>query len=487
MGKIKSAVFTIIFTVVIAVLCAMCVVPTFTLPFNINGSVSEYRSVLSVMNLDSDMGGGYYSVYYPEGVISSSEYEAEYASKKAVSEDLAADYAADYVKHGALYLNADIVENGDADAEFKQDFEDAVQIIVDRYEALDLDYVKIDVADDYSVRIELSSEISDPDSVFSILAASGDFTLSHSSSTLPLLKPTRNYPMNTYFKKVSTRVSGDTPYVRFYLTDEGRSKVKSISNTVAADEDDQVLYFCVGDVSVISLTVDGIIDSDELYLSGYEEELSAKCVASLMNSCINGNTVELSMTVGETNSFDSVMGENIDTVVYIAVGIAMLAVCVYSALRYKGIGAAHIYGFLSYAICAIMCVSLIETVYLSLGGVIAVILGGVLMCLSNYYIFGNVKSEFENGKRISASMKEGYKKSLATLIDIHIILVIASGLMYFVGISALSMFGAIMAICTIISAACVALTCFYWLMLMGNVKNQFKFCNFKREVIDDED
>lgn len=93
MGKIKSAVFTVIFTIVIAVLCAMCVVPTFTLPFNVNGSVSEYRSVLSVMNLDSDLGGGYYSVYYPEGVISASEYEAEYASKKAVSEDLAADYA----------------------------------------------------------------------------------------------------------------------------------------------------------------------------------------------------------------------------------------------------------------------------------------------------------------------------------------------------------------------------------------------------------
>lgn len=386
-----------------------------------------------------------------------------------------------------MYLSTDIVENGDADADFKQDFEDAVKIIAERYEVLNLDYVKIDVADDYSIRVELSTEVSDPDSVFSILASSGDFTLRHSSATLPLLRPTRNYPMSTYFRKASTRTAGDTPYVRFYLTDEGRSKIKSISNTVASDEDDQVLGFYVGETSIISLTVDGIIDSDELYLSGYEDELSAKCVASLMNSCINGNTVELDMTVGSTNTFEPVAGENIDTAVYIAVGIAMLAMFIYSAVKYRGIGAAHIYGFLSYAICAVMCVSLIETVYLSLGGVIAVILGGVLLCLSNYYVFGNVRSEFDNGKRISASMKEGYKKSLPALIDIHVILLVVSGLMYFIGISALSMFGAVMAICTIISAACVALTWFYWLMLMGNAKNQFKFCNFKREVIDDED
>ncbi len=118
MGKGKSAVFTVLFTVLIVVLCAMCVVPTFTLPFNVGGTVTEYRSVLEVMSLDADLGGGYSTVYYPEGVISSAEYDAEYEAKKEVSDTLAEEYADGYVKHGSLYLEKDITEDGDADADF---------------------------------------------------------------------------------------------------------------------------------------------------------------------------------------------------------------------------------------------------------------------------------------------------------------------------------------------------------------------------------
>ncbi len=488
MGKVKSAVFTVLFTIVIAVLCAMCVVPTFTLPFNIGGSVKEYNSVLNVMSLDGELGGGYYTVYYPEGVISSSEYDAEYSAKKEVSDELANKYAEEYVKHGSLYLEKDVTENGDADEDFKAEFETAVKVIVERYAELDLDALKIDVVDDYAIRVEVSSAVANPDELFSLMSSNGDFTLNHSSKTLPLLRPTNNYGMDTYFEKVEVKMSGDTPFVHLRLTKEGLEKYKNVTAVVMADEEDTTLNFKVGVVTVVSLSVTEEATERDLYISGYSDELSAKAVAAVLNSCISSDTIELELYADDTNAALSVYGDKVATFAYIAMGVVLLGLCVFSAVRYKGVGVAYVYGLLSYAICAIMCVSLIEVINLSVAGVMAIMLGGIVFTFTNYYFYKRIKEEFEGGKRIASAVKDGYNKNYIPVIDVYAVLLVGALAMYLIGIGSVAMFGQIFGICALIAGLCsCVLTRFYFAMLMGNVKNQYKFCNFKREVIDDED
>lgn len=490
MGKVKSAVFTVIFTIILAVLCAMCLAPEFTIPFNIGGNVKDYNSVLKVMSLDSNLGGGYYTYYYPEGVISSSEYHAEYEAKMNISESEAEKYAADYIEYGSIYLEKSVWNDSSdgADEEFIQSFGKAVDVICQRYEALDLDYLKIEVVDDYSVRIEVSSEVGSPATVFSVMASSGDFTLRHSSKNLPLLRPTKLYGMDTYFKSVSSRVSSSTPYVGFSMTDAGRKKFADITAAVA-DNDDSTLYFYVGETSLISLSVTETISQSTLYISGYTDAMLASSVAAVFDSCLNeDDIIDIDFVLGDTNAFESVVGENAVNAVYIGVGLAMLAMFVYSVLRFRGMGAAHIYGFISYMVVTVMCIGLIESIQLSYGGILAVILGGVLLTASNYYIFARIKEHFMSGKRVVASVKTGYKECLAGVIDVHILLILASLVLFFVGISEISMFGITFAIASLVSGvSSLLLTRFYFAMLMGNVRNQFKFCNFRREVTDDED
>ncbi len=490
MGKVKAAALTVIFTVILAVLCALCVMPEFTIPFTIGGNVKDYNSVLKVMSLDSNLGGGYYTYYYPEGVVSSSEYQAEYDAKMNISESEAEDYAADYIEYGSIYLEKSVWNDSSdgADEEFIQSFDKAVDVICQRYEALELDYLKIEVVDDYSIRIEVSSEVESPATVFSVMAASGDFTLRHSSKNLPLLRPTKLYGMNTYFKSVSSKSSGSTPYVRFSMTDTGRNKFTDITAAIA-DNDDSTLYFYVGETTLISLSVTETISQSNLYISGYTDATLAKSVAAVFDSCLNEeDIIDIDFVLGDTHTFESIIGENAVNAVYIGVGVAMLAMFVYSVIRFRGMGAAHIYGFLSYMVVTVMCVGLIESIQLSYGGILAVILGGVLLTISNYYIFAKIKEHFMSGKRIVTSIKTGYKECLAGVIDVHVVLILASLVLYFVGISEISMFGVTFAIAALVSGvSSLLLTRFYFAMLMGNVKNQFKFCNFKREVTDDED
>jgi len=488
MGKKKSVALFIVFTVIIVFLVAMCVVPTFTLPFNINGSVKEYNSVLNVMAYDSQLGDSYYSIFYPQGVISKSEYESEYEAKKAVSEKAAEEYAADYTAHGSLYLNNDIVENGDADADFKEDFEKMTRVICKRFDAMGLNYLRVDILDDYSLRVEISSEVTDPDTVFGVLSTGGDFTISHSSRSLPYF-PANRHSMDYFISSVSVAVNSGTPYIKMDFTDEGRTLFSSVSSIIASNEDDQTINFNVGETAVISFTLDESIDQSSLYISGYTDEKAAKAVAVLFDSCLSDSDVlDSNMNASTARTAEAAVGDNAIKFVYIAFGVIILFTAIYSIINYRGMGVAHIYGFLSYLIIAIMIVSLAGYMQLSIGGILAIFFGFLMTTVCNYYFFANIRKEFEGGKRIEAAVKEGYKKSILPLVDIYAVLVMATIFMIFVGTSALSVFAQVLIFALISSAASsILLTRFYLAFMLGAAKDKFKFCKFEREVDDDED
>lgn len=487
MGKKKSVALIIVFTVIIAVLIAMCVVPTFTLPFDVNGSIKEYNSVLNVMSYDSQLGGGYYSIFYPEGVISKSEYESTYEAKKAISEKSAEEYAADYTAHGALYLNNDIVENGDADADFKEDFEKMTRVICSRFDKMNLDYLSVDILDDYCIRVEVSSEITSPDNVFGVLSAGGEFTITDATRTLPYM-PANRHSMDYFIKSVSVASSSGTYYVKMDFTDEGRTLFNTVTSTIAANEDDQTINFNVGETAVISFTLDEALDQSSIYISGYTDELTAKAVAVLFDSCLNEDDVlEENMNASTTRTVD-VESDDMMKFVYLAFGVIILAAIIISAIKYRGMGVANIYGFLSYLIIVIMIVSLAGYMYLSASGILAILLGFILTNAANIYYYSNIKKEYEGGKRIEAAVKEAYKKSVLPLVDINVVLIIASILMITVGTAALKVFGQVLLFSLISSAASsILLSRFYLAFFMGAAKDKFKFCNFAREIDDDED
>ena len=61
----------VLLTIVIVVLCAITVVPSFTIP----GTVKIWNPVVKQYDLGADLDGGYYAYYYPTGVISETEWK----------------------------------------------------------------------------------------------------------------------------------------------------------------------------------------------------------------------------------------------------------------------------------------------------------------------------------------------------------------------------------------------------------------------------
>lgn len=475
MSKKKSMVLLILITIVLVVVGAMSVIS-----FPVPGTVKNYNSILSIIDLGSDLGGGFYAVYYPEGVISAEDYQSEYES---LPEENRADYAAKYVAHGGIYVEKNLVDD-----DFIEDFNASFEIIAERFKTLELAGLTVGVQDDYTIRVQIPKTVSEADTILTNLVYTGEFNLTHSSSTKPLLQATRYHAIDEYFTKAGMRKAADgTVYISLGLTQLGREEFAEISETVASDTDDQVLEFNVGENSVLSLTVSGILDTKTLYISGGESEESAKTIVALLNSCIKGNVLEMELTKSDTLTYESTLGKSVTTLLLIGMGVAVLAMAIYSIARYRGLGAVHLYAFVTFTLALILALALISGMAITLGSMLAVVFSAGLMVATNYIIFENVRAEFATGKTLAASIKSAYKKCLFPVIEQHALVFIGALLTYFIAITEAHTFGLILALGTVFSAvATLLVTRFYWHIMMNQAKNQFKFCGFKREVEEDD-
>ncbi|MBQ9081870.1 MAG: hypothetical protein IJY26_04500, partial [Clostridia bacterium] len=176
--------------------------------------------------------------------------------------------------------------------------------------------------------------------------------------------------------------------------------------------------------------------------------------------------------------------------IYVVFAVIMLAMFVFFIVRYKGLGVAHVYAYLSYLICMLMFVAFLSGMLLTAGGVFAVLLTSIMMALFNLYIFENIRKEFETGKTLSAAFKAGYKRSLAPVLDTHILLFIIALVLFFssvgevVAFSYVFLFGVLMS-----GISTLLLTRYYAYILRGLVarSKQHTFCGFKREVSEDDE
>ena len=164
MGKKKSVVLMTLITIVIVVLNALTAFPVFTLP-GTNG-VKDWNPAVLQYDLGSDFGGGYYAYYYPQGVITETEYNENVAALEG--EELT-EYQNSYSRYGktSLYLSTDpndgIFTEGNkksVSVAFKESFEKATKLVTARFAEraakTGSDY-SVSVVDDYAIRVQISS------------------------------------------------------------------------------------------------------------------------------------------------------------------------------------------------------------------------------------------------------------------------------------------------------------------------------------------
>lgn len=282
MGKKKSVVLLVIYTLLIAVLCFIC-----TVSFSYGtDNLHAFSSVMRMMEKDADLGlayganadtgaylgGGYSAVYYPEGVITAKEYEDD---TRDMSDEEREDYAADYVRYpdenGSVYLEKGVAcdDNGVMTEGFKAAFASALETVTQRYALLRVDGARVESVGDYAIRVFLPAMMDGEYTAINFFSYTGELNIKYGSdeaSATDLFTVRPDETVADYVQSVRARTSGSTGYIEFLFTEAGQSALASA--TSGAAETAVTLFFYVGDTSVLQLSVNEVYDQNTLYISG---------------------------------------------------------------------------------------------------------------------------------------------------------------------------------------------------------------------------
>ena len=484
MGKKKSVVLMVLLTIVIVVLCAITLFPSIYV-----SQVNKWVPVVNQYDLSTELGGGYYAYYYPEGVISETEF---------INNGESTD---DYKQHGGLYLSTDekdgvLDANGEVREDFKTAFNGAVAEVRSRYEAMGYSDYRVAVVDDYCVRVELPASDVNAGTVLSRFALTGDISFEMSGEVVEELKE-EGVTASDLIYSVSVGTRYKTAFVKIRFTDKGKAMIERVKGDLseASSTTDvssaTTLEVKVGDTTVAYILKDLITDDSyeaRVNAAAQENIKQVEIVSVLLNSALKGGyEVSFDDTRIDVRTFKPVYGEEVMTLLYIALGVALLATLVLPIVKMGRFGVVATYSSLSYLIVVGICYKYITGAVFefTLGSALIFLVGLILINALHYHTYNAIKNEFTLGKTVESSVKGGYKKTLWNTVDIYVVLLLGA-LALLIGAGGLNTL-ALQALICVITGAFINLL---WtrginFTFLSASKNKFKYFRFVRE--DDED
>lgn len=500
MGKVKSAIITALLVAAILVLALFA-----TISLNLSGGVKRYNSFVSKISLGGDFSGYASTVIYPEGVRSDADYKDVVNDLDENNAKKREEYQSKYTQKGSLWVDKDKL-GGDEGAAFAQSVSSDAEIISDRLSQKGYTSYSVSVVDGYAIKIsvptgfsyaalknydsnERNSALTQIGHSVNYLTLDGELSLRDSStyegSKSVLLKIGER--MDDYVKSASVYSLGGNNALKIELTNEGFTQVNAALTKQGASG---TAYLFMGETSLgLTFTMGTELTDKTLYFEA--DKSYSEDYAIAIDSVARGNTIQNKYNDAKESSGSTLVSVGPEFGEYAAVwlGVTILVIIVaaviYSVIKYRLLGLVNAIMIMAYSV-ALATALLLTGVQVTIAGALTAVLGLAVLCVSNFYAFESVRYETAAGRTIQSSVKLGYKKSLFGILDVHIVLIIASAVMALAGVGELAACGLIFLIGVAASYVLHWLTRFMWYVLSSPVRNKFKFCGFERKVEDDE-
>lgn len=507
MGKKKSVVFMILLTIVMVVLCVITAFPAFAVP----NTVKKWNPAVLQYDLGTDLGGGYYAYYYPEGVISENEF------KNLNSEE----EKAEYVRHGntGLYLSTDedygiFAEDGKVSDGFKTAFQASVDKLSKRFAEraqLTSSDIRIAVVDNYAVRVDLpasentegQTSMQHASQALSLFALNGALTIKQGDDVITELQDDDS-SMQDIVKSISVKTKYEVAYLHIKFTKAGRAMIEKFvdsNSSTDASGSQATLDFVVGDEKLLSVSTQYITTKNEIQypVANEADSLYAETMSILLNSAMESDAVFLNdnenapfefraIATNEIRSYKPVHGDNVLVMVYVAILIVLVAIIVLGILKMGRFGVVNAYVTLTYLVITALFFAFITggVFEITFGSILTFLIGLVVVNVLQAHIYHAIQSEFAQGKTVASSVKNGYKKTLWGVIDVYAVALLGA-LALLIGVAGVQTLAVQTIICVLAGAFCNLL----WgrainFTFLSASKDKFKYFRFVREDDDDE-
>ena len=422
MSKRKSIVTTILLVIVIAIVGVMSFAS-----FHIPGTIKDYNSILSTIGQGIDLSGGYYVVLTPENTKGE--------TNQAV-------------------------------------LEDAMEILRARLDDKGYTEAVISIQDGNKIRVEIP-QVDDDGTVLEVIGQTGELTFKDSTGKVWLNGEDH---IDSAYVAQDTQNGGYLVILNF--TARGQARFAEATKYVSSQADNKILYIYLGDTVVSQPTVSEQITSATAQIQGYSTYEEALSIASVIDS----GKLPINYTVSESRSISSKLGKDAisNSAMMGAIGLALIIILM--IVRYRGLGLASAFSLIIYVLLYIIFLAIIPSIQLTLPGIAGILLSIGMAVDANIVIFERIREEYAMDKTPEASIKQGFKHAVVTVLDSNITTILAAIVLWIICPGTIKGFAITLLIGIVLSLfASIIVTKWLIKVFLPFAKNEEKFLNLKRE------
>ncbi|MDD2445392.1 MAG: hypothetical protein PHX09_01095 [Clostridia bacterium] len=211
------------------------------------------------------------------------------------------------------------------------------------------------------------------------------------------------------------------------LSKSGEDKIKELTSS-----GNGTIYIYIGENVVSNINFKEQITGNLLYFYGSssnQEQSNAFAFALLMAK----QSINFEMIGNQINTISATLGENTLLFLIIAISLILALFIVAVALMFGDFAWLIAMSMAIHFVLMMFFLQAIPIFILSMGGFFGLVLTLILLFASYNVIFGNIKKGYAEGKKIPLAVKSGYSKSILTVVDINVLALIISFVMYFAG------------------------------------------------------
>lgn len=259
------------------------------------------------------------------------------------------------------------------------------------------------------------------------------------------------------FAQVGYDQSAGVYGINISLTGLGRISLQNLitqANNIGTD----TVYIYVGEIGATAwgtISVSDLRDGMFIQSSSASNTNSAYSTAYQTASNIFVGTFGVNLTQDSLTAISPRLGDNAWMLTLIAFLVSIVAIMIFFAVRYGDLGLLASFAMVFFVTLQIFFMQAIPFVMLDMGGAIAMFMSVLLFALSAVLIMERIGKEYALGNRIHVSCKNGFRRSFWRIFDLHIIVLVTSVVMLLIGQFALSYFGGVMFIASIVSMFCL--------------------------------
>lgn len=259
------------------------------------------------------------------------------------------------------------------------------------------------------------------------------------------------------FAQVGYDQSAGVYGINISLTGLGRISLQNLitqANNIGTD----TVYIYVGEIGSTAwgtISVSDLRDGMFIQSSSASNTNSAYSTAYQTASNIFVGTFGVNLTQDSLTAISPRLGDNAWMLTLIAFLVFIVAIMVFFAVRYGDLGLLASFAMVFFVTLQLFFMQAIPFVMLDMGGAVAMFMSVLLFALSAVLIMERIGKEYALGNRIHVSCKNGFRRSFWRIFDLHIIVLVTSVVMLLIGQFALSYFGGVMFIASIVSMFCL--------------------------------